>query len=73
MTIHKCLSCNKYYSKKLNEGLKKKFKNIFTFSNNIINKFILLLKKGVYPYEYMNDWEKVNETTLHGKNNFIAT
>ena len=25
-------------------------------------KFILLLKKGVYPYEYMDDWEKVNET-----------
>ena len=73
MTINKCLSCNKCYSKKLNEGLKKKFKNIFTFSNNIINKFILLLKKGVYPDEYMNDWEKVNETTLHGKNNFIAT
>ena len=27
LIMHKCLSCNKYYSKKLNEGLKKKFKN----------------------------------------------
>ena len=33
------------------------------FSNNDINKFILLLGKSVYPYEYMNDWERFNETT----------
>ena len=39
--MYKCLSCNKCYSKKLNEELKKKFKNTFTFSNNDINKFIL--------------------------------
>ena len=41
-----------------------KFKNTFTFSNNHINKLILLLGKGVYSYEYMYDWEKCNETTL---------
>ena len=40
---YKCLSCNKDYS------LKKRFKNTFKFSNNAINKFILLLSKGVYP------------------------
>ena len=34
------------------------------FSNNDINKFILLLWKGVCPYEYMDEWEKLNETTL---------
>ena len=22
------------------------------------------MQKGVYPYEYMNDWEKFNETSL---------
>ena len=43
-----------YYSKKLNVELKKKFKNTFKFSNNNINKFILLLRKGIYPYEYMD-------------------
>ena len=34
------------------------------FSSNDNNKFILLLRKGVYPYEYMVDSEKFNETTL---------
>ena len=44
---YKCLSCNKDYSNKLHEKLKKRFKNTFKFSYNI-NKFILLLRKGVY-------------------------
>ena len=26
--------------------------------------FILLLRKGVSPYEYMDDWEKSNEASL---------
>ena len=42
---HKCLSCNKDYSNKLDEKLKKRFKNTCKFSDNGINEFILLLKK----------------------------
>ena len=30
-------------------------------------KFNLLLPKGVYSYEYMNDWENFNETSLPEK------
>ena len=26
--------------------------------------FLLLLRNDVYPYEYMDDWEKFNETIL---------
>ena len=59
---YKCLSCNKDYSNKFDEELRKRFKNIFKFSNNDNNKFILLLRKSVYPYEYIDDWEKFNET-----------
>ena len=64
---YKCLSCNGNYSNKLDEELKKKFKNTFKFSNNDIKKFILLLRKSVYPYKYVDDWEKFNETTLPEK------
>ena len=35
--------------------LKKGFNNTFKFLNNDINKFILLLKRVVYPYHYMDE------------------
>ena len=62
-----CLSCNKNYSNKIDEKLKKRPEYTFKFSSNDINKFILLLRKGVYPYEYMNEWGKFNETSLPKK------
>ena len=37
------------------------------FCNGDTNCFILLLRKGVYPYEYMDSWEKFNETSLPDK------
>ena len=50
----------------------KKFKNTYSFCNNDLNKFILLLRKGVYPYEYMDSWEKFNETSLPIKEDFYS-
>ena len=64
---YKCLTCNKDHSNKLDEKFKKRYKNMFNFSDNDINKFILLLRKGIYPYEYMDDWQKFHETTLPEK------
>ena len=32
----------------------------------------MLLRKGVYPYEYIDDWEKFNETRLPGKEEFFS-
>ena len=29
-----------------------------------------MLQKGVYPYEYLDDWEKFIETSLHEKDHF---
>ena len=72
MIKYKCLSCNKDYSNKLDEKLKKQFKNTLKFSDNDINKFILLLRKGVYPYEHIYDWEKFNEPTLPEKEEFYS-
>ena len=37
-----------------------------------LNKFTLLLRKGVYPYEYMDSWEKFDETTLPPKEAFYS-
>ena len=53
-------------------GLIKKFPNTYKFCNNDINKFILLLRKGVYPYEYMDSWGRFNETTLTNKKAFYG-
>ena len=59
---NRCEEC-----KKLIEGLIKKFPSIYQFCNGDLNKFILLLRKGVYPYEDMDSWEKLDETTLPSK------
>ena len=32
----------------------------------------MLLRKGVYPYEYMNSWEKFDETALPPKEAFYS-
>ena len=69
---YKCLSCNKDNSNKIDEELKKRTKNTSKFSNDGINNFILLLRKVVYPYEYMDNWEKLNETTLPEKEEFSS-
>ena len=61
---YKCLCCNK--------KLKEQFFNTYKFSNRDSNKFILLLSKDVYPYEYMNYWEKFNETSLPEKEDFYS-
>ena len=54
------------------EKLKERFFSTHKFSNHNHNKFILLLQKGVYPYEYMDDWEKFNETSLSEKEDFFS-
>ena len=68
----KCFNCDVYYKKKFNKELIKKFKNTYSFCNNDLNKFILLLRKGVYPYEYMDSWEKFNKTSLPIKEDFYS-
>ena len=68
----KCFNCNTYYKKKFNKELIKKFKNNYSFCNNDLNQFILLLRKGVCPYEYMDSWERFNEKLLPSKNDFYS-
>ena len=44
----------------------------YEFYNKDLNKFILLLRKGVYLYEYMDNWERFNETSLPNKEPFYS-
>ena len=69
---YKCLFCNKIYWNKIDETIKKRFNNTFKFSNNDFNKSIFMLGKGVYPDEYMDDWEKFTKTALHEKEDFYS-
>ena len=39
----------------------KRFHNTYQLSDNIIEKFKILLRKGIYPFEYMNSWKRFNE------------
>ena len=43
-------------------GLIKNSPNIHQFCNEDINKFVLLLRKGVYPYEYIDSWKRFDDT-----------
>ena len=55
-----------------NDTLIKKFHNTYQLCDNDFDKFNLLLRKGVYPYEYMDEWEKFNEDKLPDKELFYS-
>ena len=66
------MCCNKSYQRQFDEKLEERSFNIYKFSNYDNNKFILLLQAGVYPYEYLDDWEKFNEILLPEKEDFYS-
>ena len=49
--------------KDFNKDLIKRLASICKFCNKDI-KFILLLRKGIYPYENMDSWKRFDETSL---------
>ena len=54
------------------DELIKKFPNTYQLCNNDHNKFELLLRKGVYPYEYMDSWKRFKEESLPDKESFYS-
>ena len=67
---YRCKECKKICYKSTN-GLIKKFPRTYQFCNGDHNKFVLLSRKGVYPYEYMDTWERFDETSLPDKKSFL--
>ena len=61
--IYKCDEC-KNRSYKPIAPLIETFPSTYQFCDGDNNKFVLLLRKGVYPYDYTNDWDKFKETQL---------
>ena len=71
--IYKCKECKEEWKKLLNE-LTENFPSTYQFCNGDLNKFVMLLRKGFYPYEYMDSWEnfEFNETALLPKKDFYS-
>ena len=68
---YKCKKCNDTYAKSVDD-LIKTFPRTYKFCNDNHNEFVLLLRKDFYPYEYMDSWEKFNETSLPPKKSFYS-
>ena len=42
------------------------------FCNGDLNNFFLLLRKAIYPYEYIDSWERFNKNTIPPKEAFYG-
>ncbi|KAL9979617.1 hypothetical protein ACROYT_G017300 [Oculina patagonica] len=63
-TPKESLNITKYISSQSNESVPK--------GHACEARFELLCKKGIYPYEYMDSWERFSETSLPEKEKFYS-
>ena len=68
---YKCQECGKTCTKSV-DGLIENFPRIYQFCNGDLNEFVLSLRKGIYPYEYMDSRERFDETLLPDKKAFYS-
>ena len=68
---YKCKECKKSYTKVTNESIKN-FPTLYKFCNGDLNKFFLLLRKDIYPYKYIDSWERFDENTISPKEAFYS-
>ena len=68
--FYDCKKCRTEQLRRMNE-LIKKLSNTYELCNGEI-KFILMLRKGVSPYEHMDGWKKFNEVSLLDKKAFYS-
>ena len=72
LLIFRCFECKKNYKKDFNKDVIKRFASTYEFCSGEINKLFLLLRKSVYPYEYMDSWERFDETSSPNKEIFYS-
>ena len=70
--IFRCFKCKKNYKIDFDKKLINKFSSVYDFCKGDINVFFLLLRKGVYPYQYMDSWSRLNEISLPDKKDFYS-
>ena len=68
---YKCKECKTSCTKLANESIKK-FPTLYKFCNGDFNKFLLLLRKAIYPYKYIDSWERFDENTIPPKKAFYS-
>ena len=71
--MFKCFNYKRKHLNEFNKNLIKKFKNTYKFFSGDIDKFMLLLRKGIYSYEYMDAWNRFNEEKLPEKSDFYSS
>ena len=69
--IYKCEQCDELHSKPISV-LSKTFLTTYHFCNENLVKFLLLLRKGAFPYEDIDSWERFKETSLPHKELFYS-
>ena len=69
--MYRWTNCNDLSFKPV-EPLIQKFSNTYRLCDKDNNKFILLLRKSVYPYEYIDNETKFEQTVLPSKNKFYS-
>ena len=67
-----CERCKTNKTKDLDEETLKKSFNHTSGLCRCDEKFRLMIRKGGYPYEYMDGWEKFSETSLPPKDTFYS-
>ena len=69
------LGCERCRTKKTKNLGEEVLKNFFNHTSRIWGcgeKFCLMIRKGVHPYEYMNGWEKFEQAGLPPKDAFYS-
>ena len=51
--------------------LAKRFQNTYKFCDKNLDKFCLMLRKGIFPHEYMDSCQRFNQKSLPDKERIL--